>query len=151
MTTRFTGWHMAAILAGFFGIVVAVNVYMARAAMATFGGTVVDNSYVASQKFNGWLAAAKKQEMLGWQTAVAIDADRYVRVSASRAGLPIAGISGSGQASHPLGAQPPVALSFAHAADGSLKSVQPLPDGRWLIYVAVQGAGETVKLSADLQ
>ena len=46
MTMRFTGWHMAAILLGFFGLVVAVNLYMAHTAISTFGGTVVENSYV---------------------------------------------------------------------------------------------------------
>ena len=54
MTKPFTGWHMTAILVGFFSTVIAVNVYMAHAAISTFGGTVVDNSYVASQEFNGW-------------------------------------------------------------------------------------------------
>ena len=35
MTKRFTGWHMAAILVGFFALVVAVNVTMARFATST--------------------------------------------------------------------------------------------------------------------
>ena len=56
---KFTGWHMTGILVAFFGVVVSVNVFMARAAISTFGGTVVDNSYVASQKFNGWLDKAE--------------------------------------------------------------------------------------------
>jgi nitrogen fixation protein FixH len=51
----FTGWHMALILIGFFAVVVGVNLLMARFASSTFGGVVVENSYVASQQFNGWL------------------------------------------------------------------------------------------------
>ena len=86
MTKPFTGWHMATILVGFFGIVIAVNVYMARAAIKTFGGTVVDNSYVASQEFNGWLAAAHKQERLGWDTRLSLVAGRHVRIEATKAG-----------------------------------------------------------------
>ncbi len=65
-TKRFTGRHMAAIMFAFFGVVIAVNVTMATFATRTFGGTVVDNSYVASQKYNGWLAEARRQERLGW-------------------------------------------------------------------------------------
>ena len=38
-TKPFTGYHMAAILIGFFGIVIAVNIYMAKVAVGTFGGT----------------------------------------------------------------------------------------------------------------
>ena len=52
---EFTGRHMAMILVTFFGIVIAVNITMARYASSTFGGLVVDNIYVASLNFNGWL------------------------------------------------------------------------------------------------
>src|SRR5687768_10998939 len=72
----FTGRHMAAIICTFFGVVIAVNMLMAVLATRTFGGTVVDNSYVASQKFNGWLAQARAQQSLGWQESVRLDSDR---------------------------------------------------------------------------
>src|SRR3546814_10033574 len=64
---RFTGWHMTAILIAFFAAVIAVNMLMATVAVRSFGGTVVENSYVASQKFNGWLAQARAQRRLGWR------------------------------------------------------------------------------------
>jgi nitrogen fixation protein FixH len=43
---------MAMILVAFFAVVIAVNLLMARLAISTFGGVVVENSYVASQHFN---------------------------------------------------------------------------------------------------
>ena len=52
---RFTGYHATMIIVAFFAVVVGVNMVMARFALSTFGGTVVDNSYVASQKYNEWL------------------------------------------------------------------------------------------------
>ncbi|MFP5454579.1 MAG: FixH family protein, partial [Alphaproteobacteria bacterium] len=55
MRRGFTGRHMAASMVGFFTVVIAVNVTMATVASHSFGGTVVDNSYVASQRFNRWL------------------------------------------------------------------------------------------------
>jgi nitrogen fixation protein FixH len=119
--------------------------------ISTFGGTVVDNSYVASQEFNGWLAAAKKQQQLGWKTGVSIDSERHVHIAASSAGIPVEGLAGSGQASHPLGAKPPIELSFSVTADGSLKSVQALPGGRWLVHAVLRRGDETVKLAKDLQ
>ena len=64
MTRRFTGWHMTAIMFAFFGVVVSVNMLMATLATRTFGGTVVENSYVASQSFNRWLAEARAQDRL---------------------------------------------------------------------------------------
>ena len=41
---RFTGWHMTTILVAFFAVVITVNIVMARFALSTFGGTVVENS-----------------------------------------------------------------------------------------------------------
>mgnify|MGYP001281167617 CR=1 FL=1 len=38
----FTGRHMATILIAFFGVVITVNIVMARFALSTFGGTVVE-------------------------------------------------------------------------------------------------------------
>jgi len=151
MTKPFTGWHMATILVAFFGIVIAVNVYMARAAITTFGGTVVDNSYVASQEFNGWLAAAHKQEQLGWDTHLSLGAGRHVRIEATKAGAALAGLSGTGLASHPLGATPPIKLDFSQAPDGSLTSMQALPQGRWLIHVSLRRGADRAKLATDLQ
>lgn len=151
MTRRFTGWHMTAILVGFFGLVIAVNVYMAHAAISTFGGVVVDNSYVASQEYNGWLAAARKQEQLGWSTRLSLADGRHVRVEATKAGSALAGLAGSGFASHPLGATTPIKLDFSRASDGSLTSVQALPHGRWLIHVSLRSGDEIAKLATDLQ
>src|SRR5690606_16942867 len=62
----FTGRHMTLILVAFFGVVIAVNLVMATLASRTFGGLVVQNSYVESQKFNSYLEAARQDEALGW-------------------------------------------------------------------------------------
>ena len=69
----FTGRHAAIILVAFFGVVIGVNMVMASFALSTFGGTVVDNSYVASQHYNEWLARAEAQDRLGWEESVAVD------------------------------------------------------------------------------
>jgi hypothetical protein len=78
MTRRFTGGHMLALMLAFFGTVVAVNFVMATLAVRTFGGTVVDNSYVPSQHYNHWLDQARAQRALGW-TASGPDPDRHAR------------------------------------------------------------------------
>src|SRR6185295_5406522 len=107
-----TGWHMFAILLAFFGVVVSVNLVMATAAMRTFGGTVVDNSYVASQRFNAWLAEARAQERLGRITRLGVDDRRHVTVALSDRGAPLAGAEIEAVARHPLGHAPDVALRF---------------------------------------
>ncbi|MEM6585333.1 MAG: FixH family protein, partial [Pseudomonadota bacterium] len=58
-TGKFTGKHMLITMVVGFGIVAAVNFYMASRAVGGFHGIVVDNSYVASQKFNDWMDEAE--------------------------------------------------------------------------------------------
>ncbi len=66
---KLTGKHVLAIFVGAFGVIIAVNLFMAWSAISTFPGTEVQNSYVASQGFNTRLA---DQQRLGWQTRVEV-------------------------------------------------------------------------------
>ncbi|MEM1039952.1 MAG: FixH family protein [Pseudomonadota bacterium] len=68
---RFTGYHMAACMIAFFGVIVVVNFSMATMASRSWTGLVVKNSYVASQKFNQDLAASAQQAATGWRSVVA--------------------------------------------------------------------------------
>lgn len=150
MTKRFTGWHMAAIMVTFFGIVIAVNLIMAMFATRTFGGTVVDNSYVASQKFNGWLAAARAQEDLGWTSAVALDGERRVVVAVSAEGRGLAGLAVEGFARHPLGREADIPLSFTSDGEGRARGAMPLPRGRWQVHVLIRRGGDEARLVQTL-
>lgn len=60
---EFTGKKMLAVTVSFFGIIIAVNGYMAYKASSTFPGIEVANSYVASQNFN---ERRNEQLALGW-------------------------------------------------------------------------------------
>jgi nitrogen fixation protein FixH len=137
MTRTFNGWHMTAIICGFFGVVIAVNVTMATLASTTFGGTVVDNSYVASQKFNGWIAAGRAQQKLGWEVRVALDAGRHVLVS----GKVAEGAAVTAIATHVLGRVPEQKLVFTPQGQGAWRSVGAVPGGRFHIHVQVRSQG----------
>lgn len=146
MTQRFTGRHMWMVMVGFFGLVIAVNFTMAWLASSTFGGTIVDNSYVASQKFNGWLADARAQKQLGWTPTLALDDDRHVTLAMNEPGFAAAGI-----AEHPLGRAPDVPLAFTAKPDGRLQSAAPLPQGRWRVRVTVSRGGQQLRLAQSFQ
>lgn len=148
---RFTGWHMTTILVVFFGIVIAVNFFMARMAVGTFGGTVVDNSYVASQNYNRWLAAADKQDRLGWRVEASLLADRQVVLQVQDGKKMLAGATATGDAIHPLGRAKDVVLTFDVADDGRLISTRPLPLGRWNVQISVRRGPDIFKLIAPLQ
>lgn len=148
---KFTGRHMTAILVTFFGIVMAVNFYMARMAVGTFGGTVVDNSYVASQKYNAWLGAAARQDKLGWNVKVSLDSDRHVRLDARADGAVIVQMTAIGDALHPLGRADDIALAFSPADDGALVSTKALPEGRWNLRISLRRGADIFKLVEQVQ
>jgi nitrogen fixation protein FixH len=148
---KFTGWHMTTILVAFFGVVMAVNFTMARMAVSSFGGTVVDNSYVASQKYNRWLNAAAQQDRLGWTVAVSMDADRHVRINASTKGAVLAQTTAVGDALHPLGRADDIELAFVSTLDGQLLSTKPLPVGRWNLRLSLRRGHDIYKLVEQVQ
>lgn len=146
----FTGRKMAAILVSFFAVVIAVNVLMARLASSTFGGVVVDNSYVASQKFNGWLKEARQEQALGWKGDIARDqAGRASIVLADSLGKPLASANVTAVADHPLGQRPTTALTLQEIAPGHY--VAPLEAGRWRLSVKAEADGQVWRTVGEVQ
>ncbi|MBH0115103.1 FixH family protein [Novosphingobium sp. YJ-S2-02] len=135
----FTGKHMTMILVGGFGIVVAVNFAMAGLASSTFGGVVVENSYVASQNFNTWLDEARQEGALGW----GLDLERRDddRIAAHLHGVP-EGALVSAEARHPLGRLSDELLHF-DPVGGTFVSDKPLPAGRWTLRLRIEADGKT--------
>jgi len=138
MTRRFTGWHMTGIMVAFFAVVIAVNFLMASYAVGTFGGVVVENSYVASQRFNGWLAEAREQDKLGWSVDVASSSDRLVRITPHGPDGILAGARITAIAAHPLGRLPERKLVFRNAGQGKFLASEALPAGRWMLHIEVR-------------
>lgn len=139
MKTEFTGRHMWAVMICGFGVVVAVNFYMASLAVRGFGGVVVENSYVASQDFNGWLSAARQQEKLGWSAQAVRQDDGNVRIVTT--GVP-AGADVSVQFRRPLGKPETIVLDFTPAASGEYVSPESVPAGRWIARIAIFAADD---------
>lgn len=135
-TRAFTGWHMTAILVAFFAVILAVNMLMATIAVRSFGGRVVENSYVASLKFNVWLAQAKAQERLGWRDEVTLDPARRVTMK-----LNVTGAGVTALAQHPLGRASDMALHLHEAGPGVYVSDRPLPVGRWQVRFDIRHSG----------
>jgi nitrogen fixation protein FixH len=144
----FTGRHMTAILVGFFGVVIAVNLLMARFATSTFGGIVVENSYVASQEFNGWLDDARQQRALGWDAVTTWRPDNRLAVQLS--GVP-EGASVAAIAHHPLGRLPDRELAFAPNGEHRFLSTGTLPAGRWLLRLEVTAGNQTWRRQEELR
>jgi len=151
MTRRFTGWHRAAILIGFFGVVIAVNFVMATSAVRTFGGAVVDNSYVASQRFNGWLGEARAQEALGWRLEAQGAESGALVVRLSGEGGPIEGAVVTVEAEHPLGRLPGRSFALGALGAGRYSAPHALAPGRWRMRIAVRAQGHDARFLKEVR
>ncbi|MCW1381466.1 FixH family protein [Novosphingobium sp. KCTC 2891] len=146
---QFTGKHMAAIMIAFFGTVIAVNVVMARMAISTFGGVVVENSYVASQHFNGWLDEARTEKALGWKALFGRRAAAEMQVGlVNSLGKPLAGAHVTAIAEHPLGLRSDETLTLREVAPGEYAA--PLPAGRWRLRLTAKVGDHTWRTVGDV-
>ncbi|MBS0476642.1 MAG: FixH family protein [Proteobacteria bacterium] len=143
----FTGRHAAVIIVAFFAVVISVNLYMAREAITTFGGVVVENSYVASQEYNGWLHEAAAERALGWSAKAHRRGDGRLVVTLE--GAPGDATLG-GDAWHPLGRLPDRALKFDRQPDGSFVSEQVLPSGRWVARLEAKAGAKRWRTEEDV-
>ncbi|MFD1104617.1 FixH family protein [Sphingobium olei] len=145
MRREFTGRHMLFVMLGMFGTIIAVNLIMARFAVSTFGGTVVENSYVASQNYNRWLAEARAQDDLGWSIDLKMGDGRTIQVRSTPQGGTLTGL-----AEHPLGRAPDQLLNFTKSSDGAWRSTEPLPPGRWRVRLELRSGEETARFVKDV-
>ena len=139
-TTKFTGKHMLLTMVIGFGIVAAVNFYMASLAVGGFHGIVVKNSYVASQKFNDWIDEADRMAALGWSAFAERDADGHVTVISQS--VPDGAVV-TARLRRPLGTQEFADLTFVAMGDGRYRSLEPVSEGRWTVRLAITADGES--------
>ena len=148
---KFTGYHAAAVIVAFFAVVVVVNLVMAQFALSTFSGTVVDNSYVASQKYNKWLDQARNQKEYGWTVSPALRKAGKASIAITTSdGAPLQGATMEAVAEHPIGQSDPFEISFTQAATGEYQSVQPLPEGRWKMKIIITVGDKNMRAIRDI-
>jgi nitrogen fixation protein FixH len=147
-TSTFTGRHMAAVFVGGFAIIIAVNLLMASIAVGSFHGTVVDNSYVASQKYNAWLKQASAAKALGWQAVAERRTDGRVQVETIA--VPI-GAQMTATAERPLGKRDDRALTFMPQGKGRWVSRESLAPGRWQVRIAIRAGDQAWARESELR
>ena len=138
-TREFTGRQMAGVLIVGFGIVAAVNFYMASLATGGFHGIVVENSYVASQKFNTWLDEAEVARKLGWAADAVRDEDGHLVIATS--GLPYGAVI-TADLRRPIGEREYASVDFAPLDEGRYRSTSPVDQGRWTMRLRIEAAGQ---------
>ena len=139
LQTGFTGRHMLAIMIAFFTVVIAVNVTMATVAGTSWTGFVVRNSYVASQEFNGKVAAARAQDRLGWTASLTVQ-DGVSRLAvADRQGQPVMLASASLVLRSPASDRLDRTITLDRAG-GAFTAPLDVGDGQWVVEIDAQAA-----------
>lgn len=130
---KFTGYHMALCIGGFFGIIIAVNLTLAFFANATWSGLIVKNGYVASQEYNDVLAQAREQEARGWNVELALEDGQLGLDVADRSGAEIEGLKVRARIGRPTHENDDIDVTFSPAAGGGYTASPSLGDGQWVI------------------
>lgn len=149
-STSFSGRKTLAVFVGGFAVVIAVNLTLAVLSSRSHPGLVVDNSYVASQKFNGWLEQGRAQKALGWTVAATADPLKLSVTATNALGAPLTGVTAVASLEHPLGAEPTRNLPLVETAPGTYTAPHGLSAGQWLSEVRLQRGNDRFYLATRL-
>ena len=136
---RLTGRKVLAIAVGAFGIIISVNLVMAYAAVSTFPGLEVRNSYVASQGFNDRL---RDQRALGWTVQADLSADQLIVTIRDAAGQPVPVATLTALLGRPTHTRDDQTVQFQGAAGSYAAAVTAHP-GVWLLHLTATAADGT--------
>jgi nitrogen fixation protein FixH len=150
-----TGRVVLISLLGFFAVVIAVNLLMAKLAVDTLPGTEVDSAYGASLAYEGEIAAARDQDLRNWKVDAHVerrgDGTATVQVEArDGAGAPMPGLRFSGRFERPTDRRGDQAMTLADVGGGIYRGSAPaLPPGQWDLVLEGDVAGQRMFLSKN--
>ncbi|MCA1405284.1 FixH family protein [Ensifer sp. IC3342] len=140
----FTGWHMVGVMGLFFGTIISVNLVMAWNASRSWSGLVVENTYIASQQFNGKVAQTRAFAASGIAGALAADADtiRYTLTrngEAERTAERVVAVF-----KRPVEEHEDVRVELDSQAPGAFVAAQALKPGQWIADITAMAGEEVV-------
>ena len=140
----FTGWHMLAVMVLFFGTIISVNLVMAWNASRSWSGLVVQNTYVASQQFNGKVAEARALAASGIEGSLTIEAGRIAYRVADAGGAPLVADDVVAVFKRPVDERADFSLTLETRGAGLFTAVRAIPQGQWVIDISTKRAGVKV-------
>lgn len=146
-----TGKHVLAIFIAFFGVVMAVNMVMFRAATSSFSGLETDSAYRVGLAYNSELAAARAQAALGWAVNAKVDGERVTVDVRDANGAVVPGLEGDVVLAWPADRKLD-RKGILVLREGTLYEAQldkALPPGQWDVIVTLHKNGERVFLSKN--
>ena len=141
---EFTGKHMLATMVAFFGVIIAVNLVMARFAITTWSGLVVPNTYVASQEFNEKAAEARAIDALGYRMKLIPNVDGLEIDFIDSAGNLAIADSIIAELRRPVGEHQDRHMVLTRDPDGIYRGAGELAEGEWIATVTAIRDGQTL-------
>ncbi|MFG1268299.1 FixH family protein [Xanthobacter sp. DSM 14520] len=142
-----TGRAVLLILLAFFGVVIVVNVIMARFAVSTFAGVETESSYKAGLAFSAEHRAAEEQVARHWNVNVELASPgNEARVVTIRvldpSGMPLSQLTPDGRFAHPTDARRDVDLDLKPLGDGRYRATAVAGPGQWDLVIDFAQGGE---------
>jgi nitrogen fixation protein FixH len=144
---QITGWMVLGFMVAFFAVVVGVNVFMAHAAISTFGGVETASSYHAGQMFERDVALAKAQDAQHWQidakVSRAADGKMLLDITArDQAGAPLSGLAASAQFDRPTDRRLDRIIPVRPSGAGHFVGDADLVAGQWDLIIELSRQDE---------
>jgi nitrogen fixation protein FixH len=142
-------------LVAFFGVVIGVNLLMARLAIQTLPGTEVDSAYSASLAYEKEIAAAQDQNARNWKVDAHVqrgpDGAATVQVEArDNNGMPMSGLKFEGRFERPTDRRADQPVAFAEVGSGVYRgSAALIAAGQWDLVLEGDVAGQRMFLSKN--
>lgn len=140
----FTGWHMLGVMVLFFGTIITVNLIMAWNASHSWSGLVVQNTYVASQQFNGKVKEARAFAASGLDGKLSLEqgAVRYTLTRQGKAETSAEKVVAVFK--RPVEEHEDVRVEMAHQGDGVFVAATDLKRGQWIADITATSGDKVV-------
>lgn len=142
-----TGRLVLLMLLAFFGVVIGVNVIMARYAVTTFAGVETESSYKAGLAFTAEHQAAERQAARHWGVSVQLlspggDAREVMVRVLDASGKPLSDLVPDAEFSHPTDSRRDVVLALVPLGDGRYRARAAAGAGQWDLVIDFAQGGE---------
>jgi nitrogen fixation protein FixH len=142
-----TGLMVLGFMIAFFAIIVGVNVFMAHAAISTFGGVETASAYHAGQMFERDVAMAKAQDAQHWQVDASLtraaDGTTLIDITArDGAGAPVTSVAVSAQFARPTDQRLDRAIAVHQTGPGHFVGNVDLAAGQWDLVIELSRQDE---------
>lgn len=130
-----TGRHVLIAVLAFFGTVFLANGIFLYSALSTYTGIVAQEPYRKGLQYNERIAAAERQEQLGWHADATLDPEQGLSlVLRDRNGGPVSGLFVSGVLGRPSTNQHDRNVALTEVEPGRyVARIDELTTGAWLV------------------